>query len=284
MSFQAPVGTAEERAAGKIWPGNWVDATPFLTKYAIGIHPGADLNLGADADAHSPIYAIGDGVVTYAQRYPNPNVWGNIIVINHGTVDSRPLFSRYAHVEDMIVNVGQSVRMGDRIAKVGNGFGLFAYHLHFDISNTEILLAKPWNWPAPSTNPDPSAVKAHYVDPKKWLQDHFAASGISTVITDTTTGIGTAGHTAVVDEGPVSGLVRFVIATAGLNVRDKPRTSATKRGTLPSGARVTIETKTVKRDSYLWGQLSSGADKGRWIALGTADQKEMFVSEKPPAN
>ena len=45
MLFQAPMGSAEEIASGEIWPGKWMDATPYLTSYALGFHTGADLNL-----------------------------------------------------------------------------------------------------------------------------------------------------------------------------------------------------------------------------------------------
>jgi Peptidase family M23 len=261
MSFQAPIGTAALRASGKIWPGSWLDATGFLTKYAIGIHTGADLNLPADADKNSPVYAIGDGTVTYAQTYPNPNAWGNIVVIDHGTVDGKPLFSRYGHVGKIMVSVGQSVRMGDQISSVGNGNGLFAYHLHFDISTTDILRNRPGNWPAPSTNPDPSLVKAHYVDPLKWLKDHLQTPP---------------------PPPPPSTTDLYIIATAGLNLRERPGTSATKRGLLPYGLKVSIEVETVETNSYIWGQLRQFPYKGLWIALSKSDNSEVYVSDNPP--
>ena len=97
MSFQAPIGSPEEIATGRIWPGRWVDATPYLTHYSYGYHTGADLNLNYpvwDADQHSDVYAMGEGKVTYAKLF-STQYWGNIIVIDHGTVDGMPLFSRY---------------------------------------------------------------------------------------------------------------------------------------------------------------------------------------------
>src|SRR5688572_24841405 len=159
MLFKGPIGTEEERISGEIWPKGWVDATGFLNSrcrtYAHGIHTGADLNRnvsgGWDSDAHALVYVIGDGIVTYAQRWHNHKYWGNIIVIDHGMVDGKPLFSRYAHVENInfdLVKVNQPIYMGDPIAQVGNGFGLFDYHLHFDISVTDILRKEPNHWPA----------------------------------------------------------------------------------------------------------------------------------------
>ena len=295
MSFQSPIGTAEERSSGKVWPGGWIDATPYLTKYFAGIHTGADLNLnlpGAwDKDAHSPVYAMGDGIVTYAQKWPNPKYWGNIIVIDHGIVDGKPLFSRYAHVENVKVLVGQSVRIGHQVASVGNGDGLFAYHLHFDISTTDILRLQPQNWPAPKANPDLNLVKHHYVDPKKWVEDHFglgAQSGIDPMVTPKVVlpeapGItGSTNPPPVVMTGPAGGIEWFVIAIDGLFVRDQPSTSGSKCASVLFGTRISLEASMVSQDSYNWGQISLGPNKGLWIATGKADQSEIFMSTNPP--
>jgi len=263
MSFQSPIGTEALRATGKIWPGSWLDATGFLKKYAIGIHTGADLNLPGDADRDSPVYAIGDGTVTYAQTYPNQNAWGNIIVINHGIVDGKPLFSRYGHVGKILVSVGQSVRTGDHISFVGNGNGLFAYHLHFDISTTDILKSRPGNWPAPSTNPDPSLVQAHYVDPLRWLQDHFV-------------------YIPPPPQPPLDlTRDRYVIATYGLSVREQPSTSANRVVMLSYGSKVLINDEKVE-NPYIWGQLSQLPYRGLWIALRKSDNSEVYVSDAPP--
>ncbi len=281
MSFQAPIGTKEERATGTIWPGTWHDATGFLTKYEIGIHTGADLNLAGNADAHSAVYAIGDGTVTFAARYHNPNAWGNIVVINHGTMDGKPLFSRYGHVENIQVSAGQSVQMGDRIASVGDGFGLFTHHLHFDISNTTILATREGNWPAPSTNPDPNAVKLHYVDPKKWLQDHFRAGAQPPIDPRVTPDVVHPDNPPpVVVAGPA--MDWFVIAIDGLFIRDQPSTSGSKFASVLFGARVPLEAGTVNQDTFTWGQISIGPNKGFWIAKGKADQSEIFMSTNPP--
>jgi murein DD-endopeptidase MepM/ murein hydrolase activator NlpD len=273
MPFQAPIGTIEERASGRIWPGSWSDATGFCVLYAIGIHTGADLNMPADQDAHTGVYAIGDGTVTYAQRYPDPNVWGNLVVVDHGLVEGRPLFSRYAHVENMCVVPGQAVKMGEQVAFVGNAFGLFPYHLHFDISYTTILKDRPWNWPAGTKNPDPSLVRAQYVDPQQWLLDHFGAGAVPSgrpniVVFDTN----------VKAKGTAVGGVRFVTATANLDVKAKPRTAAKKLGVLRTGERVKLAPEISVKDAFIWGRISDGPQKGCWITLGTADRKLKFVS------
>jgi len=171
--YDSPVGTAAERASTSIWPGQWFDATGFARRYRIGTsaeayHTGTDFNLNEpywDADAHSPVYAAASGVVTYAGRLTG---WGNVIVIRHdplvGTM--KTMYGRYAHVEEMRVSVGDRVVRGQQIAKVGNAEGLFAYHLHFDLSPTSILASQPWHWP--KLNRD--NLLANYVDPQDFVR------------------------------------------------------------------------------------------------------------------
>lgn len=167
--FDSPVGTLEERRGTKVWPGQWLDASPFARLYFVGTpseayHTGADLNLPRDADAHDPVYASASGVVVFAGKLP---VWGNVIVIKHDPLqDGRVIYSRSAHVESMTVNVGDRVRRGQEIAKVGNAYGRYAYHLHFDLSPTTILESQPQHWPAKNLN----NLLANYIDPRSFIE------------------------------------------------------------------------------------------------------------------
>jgi murein DD-endopeptidase MepM/ murein hydrolase activator NlpD len=170
--YDSPVGTAEERASAKLWPGQWLDASPFGRLYFVGTpseayHTGADLNLPRDADAHDPVYSAASGVVTFASRLPT---WGNVIVIKHDPLasDGKVLYGRYAHVEDMSVKVGDRVKRGQQIAKVGNAFGQWAYHLHFDLSPTTLLESKPADWPAK----DRTKLLKNYIDPKEFIANN----------------------------------------------------------------------------------------------------------------
>ena len=172
--FDAPIGTAAERATPQIWPGKWVDANPYLTKYGLGYHTGADLNLNFpnfNADKGQPVYAVADGEVVFAEVVPES--WRGLIVIKHSPLpDGKPVFSRYGHVENIQVNVGDFVKRGQQISTVGL-FGSTEgqnYHLHFDISCTNILDKQnsPRDWPGMELN----RVKLNYVDPKKFIQDH----------------------------------------------------------------------------------------------------------------
>ncbi len=173
--FDAPIGIASERQSDQVWPSHWIDATGFAVRYRVGTpyeayHTGADLNLNEpypDADAHSPVYAAAHGVVTFADRLPG---WGNVIVIRHDPLitNGQVVYGRYAHVENVRVQVGQRVVRGEQIASVGNAEGIYSYHLHFDISTTDILQTQPWHWP----RLDLDALLANYTDPRQFIINH----------------------------------------------------------------------------------------------------------------
>lgn len=163
--YAAPVGTFEERQTGLIWPGEWIDATGYLTWYFDKWwHTGADLNLNEptrDADAHAPVYAIADGEVYALRKYSG---WGDIMCIRHNDC-----LSRYAHIENMQFCEGQSVQMGQHIANIGNAEGRWPYHLHFDIARLTARMARyPGDWPGANKE----RVRRDYYDPKAFLEQH----------------------------------------------------------------------------------------------------------------
>ncbi len=166
--FDAPIGSPQERAGWELWPGAWFDATPYGTRYdATGrwaIHTGADLNLPDDQDALAPVYAAADGVVRAAAAYP---VWGNLIVVEHQLEDGTPLWTRYAHLNEMTVPVNQAVKRGQMIARVGNAFNRYAYHLHYDVAVID-LGKNPADWPGD----DQGRVMRDYVDPLLFTAAH----------------------------------------------------------------------------------------------------------------
>lgn len=165
VRFDSPVGTPEERAGAKLWPGGWFDATGYAKRYQVGtrpaaVHTGADLNNNTpayNADAHAPVYAAADGRVVAAGTYP---VWGKIIILEHTLEDGAKLWTRYAHVEKMYPSVGDLVTRGSLIGTVGNADGTQAWHLHYDIARID-LGAKPTDWPGD----DLDRVVRDYVDP-----------------------------------------------------------------------------------------------------------------------
>jgi murein DD-endopeptidase MepM/ murein hydrolase activator NlpD len=172
----APIGTDDDRRSAKVWPGDWNDATGYARWYGDSAgngayHTGADLNLNKprfNLDKGTPVSAMASGVVTWAGRVGD--VWKNIIVIEHDPLpDGTKVFTRYAHVESMIVAAGNRVRRGQQIASVGMSGGPGAnYHLHFDISNTEVLRTTPGHWPGANR----AEVLKNYVDPAPFILAH----------------------------------------------------------------------------------------------------------------
>lgn len=171
--FDPPIGTAEERAGSKVWPGFWFDATGYATFYTFtggsAYHTGADLNLNKprwDMDRDSPVYAPSDGVVVFSDSL---RIWGHVIVIRHDALpDGTVVWSRLAHVANNRVTRGERVAKGQQIARIGNADGAQPYHLHFDIVRTDICERKPGHWPGTNR----SLVFEHYLDPRRFILEH----------------------------------------------------------------------------------------------------------------
>ncbi len=98
-------------------------------------HKGLDLA----APTGTAIKASGDGVVTFAGRYPmsqNVGWWrfGNVVVINHAD----RFITIYAHCDTVNVSAGQRVSQGETIATVGSTGWSTNSHLHYEVrSNLE---------------------------------------------------------------------------------------------------------------------------------------------------
>jgi hypothetical protein len=193
--FDSPVGTPEERQGPfppgpmfynkyPVWAGEWFDVNPFLNYYMYGCHTGADLNLPgvSAADKGKPIYAISEGVVTYAGR---AGTWGNIIVIEHpdamvsrhdGRITRQAVYSRYGHVDDnILVRSGEPVTRGQNIGFIGLAAGARSgWHLHFDISYTDVLKRRPSYWPNPRNSRDTmkKEVLMHFLDPLQFIHEN----------------------------------------------------------------------------------------------------------------
>jgi hypothetical protein len=279
MAFQTPVGTQKERDSGEIWPGTWFDFTPYGKSYEYGIHTGADLNNNAprwDSDAHAPVHAIGDGKVSYA-RLVSKRVWGNLIVIDHGIVDGKPLFSRYGHIEAMLVQPGDTVTMGQQIANIGNGEGLFAYHLHFDISTTTQLESAPSYWPGR----DRQGVKHHFVDPKAWLEQHHVVNSPAGDTNTSGDGGSVERNEAPPKPAPIFA-TWYVIAPNGAQAYKNSRLDAEKTVLLARGSKLNLAADARNDATYTWVKVLGGAQDGQWLVLGKKDRSEVYVSTNPP--
>lgn len=222
--FSMPVGTREERESGVYPPGDWNDANPYGNYYKLrdgfAYHTGSDLNLNKphwDADRGQPVYAIRGGEVTFAGHL---DVWGNVIVIRHDPLpDGRVPYSRSAHVDKMFVEKGERVSRGDAIATIGQDEGGGPYHLHFDISLTDVLAEKPWDWPGLTW----TRVERDYVDPKPFLENQGkvkapAEPGLTRVVaTDVSHHNSPIDFSKMLSRGVVACYVRSSIGGAGLD-------------------------------------------------------------------
>ncbi len=85
-------------------------------------HEGIDIA----AAKGTSIKAAADGTVTYSDTNGN---YGECVIINHGNGIS----TLYGHASKLLVKVGQKVKKGDLIAKVGNTGRSTGPHLHFEV-------------------------------------------------------------------------------------------------------------------------------------------------------
>ncbi|MDE6315476.1 MAG: M23 family metallopeptidase [Muribaculaceae bacterium] len=88
----------------------------------VKFHEGMDFasNIG------TPVYATGNGTVVLAKWNSG---YGNCIEIDHGF----NYLTRYAHLSEIMVTDGQSVKRGDMIGKVGNSGKSTGPHLHYEV-------------------------------------------------------------------------------------------------------------------------------------------------------
>jgi murein DD-endopeptidase MepM/ murein hydrolase activator NlpD len=88
-------------------------------------HPGIDVA----APRGTEVIAPADGIVREIKRSSVQAGYGNFIEIDHG----QGFVTRYAHLEEVGVRLGQKIKKGTVIATTGNSGGSIAPHLHYEI-------------------------------------------------------------------------------------------------------------------------------------------------------
>jgi murein hydrolase activator len=106
-------------------------AGEVITKYGKGKDPKYNnpiYNKGIEIKAPegSPICAVADGEVIYAEYFPG---YGNLIIIDHGD----NYYTVYAHAREMLKKVGDKVKAGVKIGTVGDTGSLKGNTLYFEI-------------------------------------------------------------------------------------------------------------------------------------------------------
>lgn len=117
-----------------IWPvRGWITSefgyryNPFTSSKQF--HEGIDIA----ADRGTPVRAVADGIVA---SISSDAELGNNIIINHGFGIS----TRYAHLSQISVKVGQKVKKGEIIGKVGSSGLTTGPHLHYEVRMNGIAM------------------------------------------------------------------------------------------------------------------------------------------------
>jgi murein DD-endopeptidase MepM/ murein hydrolase activator NlpD len=90
--------------------------------YGNRMHEGTDMA----GSVGTPIYATADGTITYAGW---DSGYGRLVKIQHDF----GIETRYAHMSQLRVEVGQRVSRGDRIGDMGNSGRSTGTHLHYEV-------------------------------------------------------------------------------------------------------------------------------------------------------
>ncbi len=106
-------------------------------------HDGLDLI----APAGQPVHAAADGVVKNVTR--SRKGLGNVVEIDHGN----GYITRYAHLADIEVVKGRTLKKGSRIGYVGVSGNSFAPHLHYEV-HRDTLVMDPVNYLFASVTPE----------------------------------------------------------------------------------------------------------------------------------
>ena len=110
-----------------IWPADgWISATygyrtdPFTGARAF--HPAVDISTRKG----QPVYATATGRVFSARRN---GAYGNLVELDHGF----GLTTRYGHLAEFAVSVGDTVQRGDVIGYAGATGRATGYHVHYEV-------------------------------------------------------------------------------------------------------------------------------------------------------
>lgn len=126
-SFAYPIGK-NETVTQKRDKDDWYNALDF----GADNHLGEDWNKnsGGNTDCGEPVYAIGNGAVTYAGDAGYG--WGNVVIVTHTLADGTKVQSLYGHLLEITKTNGE-VKKREQIGKVGNANGRYLCHLHLEV-------------------------------------------------------------------------------------------------------------------------------------------------------
>jgi murein DD-endopeptidase MepM/ murein hydrolase activator NlpD len=115
-------GKSGETTLGFIWPAEGTLSSKFGRRWG-RMHKGIDIA----GPVGTPINAAADGTVVVAGWQSGG--YGNLVEIRHGDGTT----TRYGHNSQLSVTVGQTVRQGQQVARMGSTGRSTGSHLHFEI-------------------------------------------------------------------------------------------------------------------------------------------------------
>lgn len=211
-----------------------------------------------------PIYSVSWGVVTYAARVTQPGyaAFGNLLVVKSELPDGTIIYCRYAHHDNTQVKVGDTVHPGQYLADVSDAYGVYAPHLDFSISPTNILAAVPWDWPGG----DLARVYRDYINPCSFIGAHTkmpndltalkaAFSNLKAATADMETAISAFEAPPEPEPAPVPATV---IGATGANIRQSPTTNSKILLLVPVNTKLTVLDSKIDANGYRWMQVTAG--------------------------
>lgn len=110
-----------------IWPVTGGTVSSLFGPRGRGFHDGIDIT----AEEGAPIHAAADGVVAYADELRG---YGRVIIVRHGD----DYATVYAHNQKNLVDEGEKVKRGEKIALVGDSGRTTAPNLHFEVRKDNV--------------------------------------------------------------------------------------------------------------------------------------------------
>ena len=120
-------------------------------------HFGEDWNgrAGGDTDLGDPVYAVADGIVTFAHNVRTG--WGNVVLTRHAYRDPATGQIKFCdtlngHLNEILVKEGQAIKRGQQIGTIGSNSGMYPAHLHFEIRHNINIGMQRSSVPSDMTN------------------------------------------------------------------------------------------------------------------------------------
>ena len=159
-SFAYPIGKSESVTEARDKRDGWYNAQDFGENNHLGEDWNA--NTGGNTDCGEPVFAVADGMITYAKDAGSG--WGNVIIIEHLLKDGSRVQTLYGHLESIRKTSGL-VRKREKIGTVGNADGRYLCHLHLEVRDETCLM-----WDKVHTGYSP--MRKGWIDPSDFIDSN----------------------------------------------------------------------------------------------------------------